>query len=199
MINIGKVVGEVAQSIESFFKNAFKARITFWKNSELDKLNFVILTLIGYILISIARDNVNKSSEIQNIVHSIIVCVIFVMFACGMALMVDSKIRPQIGYLRNANDLIFVWIILGCFFIWLDRFPVAGWIVGIDRLQLVGRQWELAVSVTTCLIAAPFILFNTRAMEGNWQFMREPRVVCWAGFELVIASIAVWEIVFEIV
>jgi hypothetical protein len=57
----------------------------------------------------------------------------------------------------------------------------------------------LAVSVTTCLIAAPFILFNTRAMEGDWQFMKEPRVVCWAGFELVIASIAIWEIVFEIV
>jgi hypothetical protein len=201
LVDVGKVTADVAKSIETFFRDAFKARIAFWRNSELDTLNIPILTLLGYILIAIAKDHLNQSAQIQDVLHSIIVSVIFVMFVCGLALMVDSKITSttKLPYLRNVTDLIFIWLTIACFVIWLDQFPGAGWIGAIDKTRFVGPQWELMTAIAACLIAAPFILLNSRALEGSWEFARERRVVCWAVFEFVVASLAVWEIVFEVV
>jgi len=201
MVEVGKITTGIAKSIEAFFRNAFKVRIAFWRNSQLDTLNIPILTLLGYILIAIAKDHLNQSAQIQDVLHSIIVSVIFVMFVCGLALMVDSKITSttKLPYLRNLTDLILIWLMIACFIIWLDQFPGTGWIHAIDKTRLVGPQWDLLTAITACLIAAIFILLNSRALEGSWKFAREGRVVCWAVFEFAVASIAVWEIVFEVV
>jgi len=184
----------------AYFQTVYETVITFWSMKTLPPGANILTGGFGAFFIAAARFEMSLSTNPKNLIVVFAITYLYVLFVCGISLLLDPGVENQIENFKKLVSLVSVQTSLACGLITLAW--VIPWTLPIEalaqRFGLFDAGTNRLISVGAALLATVLILVRTiRLRPRAWTESRN-RTLVWVLASFAIVSVGVNLILLDI-
>jgi hypothetical protein len=197
---IQRLAGVLQSYAIAYFQAVYETAITFWMMKTIPPGANILTGAFGAFLIAAARFERSLSTGPQDLTIVFAITYLYVLFICGISLLLDPGVENQIENFKKLVSLVSVQISLACGLITLAWVIPWTWPIEAlaNRFGLFDAGANLSISVSAALLVTALILTRTiRLQPLAWTKFRN-RTGAWVLASFVIVSVGVSLILFDI-
>ena len=184
----------------AYFQTVYETVITFWLMKAIPSGTNILTGALGIFFIAGARFGLTLSNTPQTLVIVFAITFLYVLFVCGISLLLDPGVENQIENFSKLVSLVSVQISLACGLITLAW--VIPWTSPVEALAhqfgLFDAGTNRAISIVAALLATALLSVRTiRLQPSAWAQSRQ-RTWAWTLASFVIVSVGVSLILLDI-
>jgi hypothetical protein len=194
-------LAEVLQNYAiAYFQTVYETVTTFWLMKPIPAGANILTGAFGAFLIAAARFERSLSTNPQDIAIVFAVTYLYVLFVCGISLLLDPGVENQIDNFKKLVLLVSVQTSLACGLISLAWIVPWTWPIEAlsNRMGLFDAGTNRSISIAAALLAAALVLVRTIRLKPLAWVKSRNRTLAWVFASFAIVSVGVSLILLDV-